>query len=159
MRYFVHQKDSLYGRGFDPRLRIYNARVHIDSFAYVRKDYDIHLREEFETLNMRLISTKRIKDSGRLHEVYAASEKTDTTYKNYWHFSFTNSLNDIPFDFSPYMDSLKNSKLYEFYIFNPRRFLKKQGLMMDSFYSSYKIERIDCPEKARIIGYIKAFLK
>lgn len=157
--YFVRDMDSIYGREFDTAFHLYNARTNLNSAAYIHAFSNLYLKESFETLNTKLISLQQDKDSVVLHEIYEASEKTDSTYKITWHFLYSNVLNDLPIHLSSFMDSVKKTHLYEFTIINPYRKLQTKNLTVDAFINSYKLEKIDCPDEALIFEYIHAYLK
>ncbi len=158
-RYFLHEKDSLYGRVFDSCLKFYNKRAHIDTITNIRFFTDLQLSVLFNAMTMNLVTRGSNPDSGTLHEKYLFQNKTDSTEKGVLFLSYTNAMNDIPFHLSAYMDSLKKTKVNYYHITSFGGPVKQYNIVMDTISASVKMERIEGPHKEKVMEYINVYLR
>jgi hypothetical protein len=159
VRYFLHDKDSLYGREFDSGMHYYNKRAHIDTVTSIRSFTDLQLKLVFNAMNMKLISQKTNQDSGTLHEKYFFENKIDSTERGLLFLSYTHALDDISFHLSPYMDSIKKKKVNYYHMISFGGPVKNSKIIMDTLFGTVQMQRIDPPDRQRVLEYMQAYLK
>lgn len=157
--YLIHHKDSLYGRMFHQIFREYNKRVRIETDTYITKFSDLHLQEVFEGMNMQLLNSRSSKDSGTLKEVYHFMYSVDTSQKGLLSLDYSHEFDNIPFHLSPYIDSIKGSKLYHYKMVTFGRPVARYKIVLDTLVASVHMERINNPHKDKIMELIEMYMK
>lgn len=158
-RYFIHHKDSLYGRIFFPKFQEYNVRSNIDSTTIVKRLLNLRLSEFFKVSNVNLIRTDTTPGGRSVFEYYRYSNIADTAQKGLLNLAYSSGFDDIPIQLSPYMDSIKHSRLYSYDAIAFGRFIPQAGIRADTLKFKVWMEKIGNPDKQRVMELIDIYSK
>jgi hypothetical protein len=158
-RFFVFQKDSVYGYVFDTTIGIINSRQHIDTATGLNVILNNAIEKDFNRLSPKKVKSFKDSISSNYKEIYEIKIEEDSSIKIIWELTFNEKYTNYPQSISKYMDSLSKSKLFEIKSYTPSRFLKQYNLTMDAFEFIYKIEFVEIEDKTEIFRLIDLYCK
>lgn len=155
---FVHHKDSLFGRIFDPGNNIYNLRTNLDSFISIKSFSDLRLMELFENENLVMQSSEKDPTIGTYKEVYLITSKQDISKTGLAIFYYDSRLTNIDFSYSKELDSIHKMKLCEVIIQTNAHTLKENSMKIDTLKFTNKMELLKEPRAKIIKEYADCYL-
>jgi hypothetical protein len=158
-RFFVFQKDSIYGYVYDTTIGIINSRQHIDTATGLNVILNNAIENDFNKFLPKKIKFFKDSINSNYKEIYEIKIEEDSTIKLIWELTFNEKYKNYPQSISKYMDSLSKSKLVEIKSYNPSRYLKQYNLTMDAFEFIYKMEFVEIEDKTEIFRLIDLYCK
>lgn len=155
--YIVHHKDSMYARVYNSPVFENNNRIYLPAYESIALFADLQLSTLFKQLATKLIHTSANKDSGTLHEQYAFENKSDSSQHGVLFLSYTHAMNDIPFHLSPYMDSIKNYRVYRYQMIDYGGYNRECNFVWDTLRVTVLMERIPAPESNTLMNFINKY--
>lgn len=140
--YFIYTKGDSLGFNYDDYKSASIQQVPVDSIFKNEWIKQTKLYPIIYNNNATMIYKKTNKDSGTLYEIYSIKGKTDPGLSGSLFLMFTNELKNINYSLSKELDSISKMKLCSVKIVSDKRYFKGYSVTMDSYESSYKIEKI-----------------
>lgn len=154
--YFVYRSGSRYGIWYRSAESDSNKRLSVDS-ALSTKGTPINLQSIIYSPNDSLIEKLNMNNGTIFIEKYIPKTKPDESYNDTTLLYYSKEMKPIKFSLSPYLDSLRDAKLFKVQLTSNETYSQKYSITMPKRDLVYAIETLTTIDKNKLKTLLQRF--